>query len=627
VAVGAPFAHGADSTVRILGSREEAKPTVSEVPSPKREASARRDSGVKRESTVRVATATSPVLGRQESKLVERRSTAPTAQADDFTKAISEAAALRNAIKDSTPANTASGNKAVANRTAPPANISALTISKPANAPSAMVHTPAPIAAAPSTVVPTPHATVPAPSPTVRAPAPLVPAPSNVVRAPAPVVPAPAPVALPPTPIADEPVLVARVPATVIHTPTTSPEPVASVAATHATYHPHEVPAPPANTHGETSTCPCDGAPEEYNLSNGMGCAYGPGQSGAQYICGVDCGVHGAPCSARWHDAHCIPWSLFGPGEYVGPSRSEHVSNYYLRVNDLLTLTYINSRLKEGERYRLGVGDRLLIESSLDESLRREVQIQPDGEITLPIVGEVMAAGKTIKELRDDLTNVFKEAQREPQITVTPLDFNQDQVELIRAVTAASGSNGQSIALKVTPEGTIQVPGLGSVYVQGLTLAELRSELEARYAATFGAGLLLSPALTERATSYVFVGGEVVTPNRYTLEGPTTAMQAIALAGGWNIGGNLHQVVVFRRDENWCLKAIKIDVRAPLYGNDPCPVNDVWLRDNDLVIVPKSKILCATDVINLYMTRGVYAAFPVSFFKNLSNGSTIVAAP
>jgi hypothetical protein len=52
----------------------------------------------------------------------------------------------------------------------------------------------------------------------------------------------------------------------------------------------------------------------------------------------------------------------------------------------------------------------------------------------------------------------------------------------------------------------------------------------------------------------------------------------------------------------------------------------VWLRDNDLVLVPKSKILCATDVINLYFTRGVYAAFPVSFFQDLSTGSTVSAA-
>jgi polysaccharide export outer membrane protein len=183
--------------------------------------------------------------------------------------------------------------------------------------------------------------------------------------------------------------------------------------------------------------------------------------------------------------------------------------------------------------------------------------------------------------------------------------------------------SGQAIDLRVTPEGTIQAPGLSSVYVQGLAIEELRSELEARYTAMFGPGLLVSPALSERATSYVFVGGEVSSPGRYTLEGPTTVMQAIAMAGGWNNGGNMREVVVFRRDENWCLKATKINVHRPLYGKDPCPVNDVWLRDNDLVLVPKTKILCAADVIELYFTRGVYAVFPITFVKDFSRGTTM----
>jgi len=357
-----------------------------------------------------------------------------------------------------------------------------------------------------------------------------------------------------------------------------------------------------------------------------LGCPYLPGQSGAEYACGVDCGRYGAPCNSTWSDSQCIPWSLFGPGEYVGPARPAHTAAYYLRVNDLITLTFITSRKKEAERYRLGPGDRLKVEwlraaGNNDAVLDREVMVQPDGTIPMPLVGDIIVAGKTVADLRTEMVESFGRFQRDPQITVTPLDVNQAHREILNAVSTSLGSNGQSQQLRVTPEGTIQAPGLGSVYVQGLTLEELRSELEARYAATFGAGLLISPALTERATSYVFVGGEVRTPNRYVLEGPTTVMQAIAMSGGWNIGGNLRQVVVFRRDENWCLKAIKIDVRAPLYGNDPCPANDVWLRDNDLVIVPKSKILCATDVIDLYFTRGVYAVFPISYVHSFSNGS------
>jgi hypothetical protein len=53
----------------------------------------------------------------------------------------------------------------------------------------------------------------------------------------------------------------------------------------------------------------------------------------------------------------------------------------------------------------------------------------------------------------------------------------------------------------------------------------------------------------------------------------------------------------------------------------------VWLRENDLVIVPKSRILCATDVINLYFTRGVYAVFPINYVYDFSQSSGIVPVP
>jgi len=377
---------------------------------------------------------------------------------------------------------------------------------------------------------------------------------------------------------------------------------------------------------GGSAPCGCN------TPSSQCDCPYSCGQSGTHVICGVDCGQGGAPCCSTWSDSRCIPWSLFGPGEYVGPARPEHVSTYYLRVNDFITLTFIESRKKSAEHYRIGVGDRLQIEwlqgaANTETPLNRELLVQPDGTVTLPLIGEVTAAGKTINDFRDEVVKLYGKYQRDPQITVTPISVNVGIQDLLKAVTAKNRSSGQEQDLKVTPEGTIQAAGIGSVYVQGLTLDELKSELEARYAAAYGPGLNVSPALTERATSFVFIGGEVKAPGRYTLEGPTTVMQAIALAGGWNIGGNVRQVVIFRRDENWCLKATKIDVRAPLYGQDPCPVNDVWLRENDLVLVPKSRILCATDVINLYFTRGVYAVFPINYVYDFSQNSGIVPVP
>ena len=203
--------------------------------------------------------------------------------------------------------------------------------------------------------------------------------------------------------------------------------------------------------------------------------------------------------------------------------------------------------------------------------LNRELLVQPDGTVTLPLIGEVNASGKTINDFRDEVIKFYSKFQREPQITITPLTVNVAVQDVLKAVTAKNQSSGQTQDVKVTPEGTIQSAGIGSVYVQGLTLDELRNELEARYAQAYGPGLTVSPQLTERATSYIFIGGEVKSPGRYVLEGPTTVMQAVAMAGSWNNGGNLRQIVIFRRDENWCLKATKIDIRGAILRQGSMP--------------------------------------------------------
>jgi len=131
------------------------------------------------------------------------------------------------------------------------------------------------------------------------------------------------------------------------------------------------------------------------------------------------------------------------------------------------------------------------------------------------------------------------------------------------------------------------------------------------------------PVLVQRAPRYVYVLGEVRNPGRYELVAPTTLIQSISLAGGWNVGSNLRQVVVFRRGDDWRLMATMVNIQAPLYGNQPCPSGEIWLSDSDVVIVPKGKILIADEFIELVFTRGIYGVFPLSATINFSKLSTL----
>ncbi|MGH7193787.1 MAG: polysaccharide biosynthesis/export family protein, partial [Candidatus Saccharimonadales bacterium] len=192
------------------------------------------------------------------------------------------------------------------------------------------------------------------------------------------------------------------------------------------------------------------------------------------------------------------------------------------------------------------------------------------------------------------------------------------RLEDLRAtVDSRFGFGGQSRLARVTPEGTIQLPAVGSVPAQGLTLDELKRELDERYA-QFVDGIEITPVLTQRAARYVYVVGEVKTPGRYELTGPTTAMQSISLAGGWNYGGNLWNTVVFRRGDDWRLLATRLDLRGPLYGKRPCPADEIWLNDSDIVVVPKTGILVANNVIDLLFTHGLYGIVPFNTVTSFS---------
>jgi polysaccharide export outer membrane protein len=68
--------------------------------------------------------------------------------------------------------------------------------------------------------------------------------------------------------------------------------------------------------------------------------------------------------------------------------------------------------------YRLGPGDKLRIEVYKDAQLSQSVQIRPDGKITLPLVGDLVATGRTPIELRDYITTALKEYVNNPSVTV-----------------------------------------------------------------------------------------------------------------------------------------------------------------------------------------------------------------
>jgi polysaccharide export outer membrane protein len=86
--------------------------------------------------------------------------------------------------------------------------------------------------------------------------------------------------------------------------------------------------------------------------------------------------------------------------------------------------------------YRLASGDKLRIEVYKDDQLSQSLQVRPDGKITLPLVGDVVAAGRTAIELRDSIVKSLEgEYMKDPTVTVIVTETTPQVVYVTGEVT------------------------------------------------------------------------------------------------------------------------------------------------------------------------------------------------
>ena len=81
--------------------------------------------------------------------------------------------------------------------------------------------------------------------------------------------------------------------------------------------------------------------------------------------------------------------------------------------------------------YRVGAQDLLEISVFGVSDLNRTARVNSNGQITLPLIGGVMAGGKTIPELEQELARKYAEGYlQKPQVTVFVKEYTSQRVTL-----------------------------------------------------------------------------------------------------------------------------------------------------------------------------------------------------
>jgi polysaccharide biosynthesis/export protein len=85
--------------------------------------------------------------------------------------------------------------------------------------------------------------------------------------------------------------------------------------------------------------------------------------------------------------------------------------------------------------YKIGPQDVLQIDVWKEPEITRSVPVRPDGKITLPLLNDVQAAGRTPMELSGIISEGLKKYINNPQVTVSVSAINSRRVYVTGEVT------------------------------------------------------------------------------------------------------------------------------------------------------------------------------------------------
>ncbi len=140
----------------------------------------------------------------------------------------------------------------------------------------------------------------------------------------------------------------------------------------------------------------------------------------------------------------------------------------------------------------------------------------------------------------------------------------------------------------VQPDGFVTLQIVGDLKLQGLTLVQVKAAILEK-----ASERLKDPEITvllkDFEKPFFVVGGEVAAPGRYEMRGTITAVQAIAMAGGFKTASAKHsQVILYRRVGADLAKAEILNFKVAMSRAGTEPLAD--LRSGDMLIVPQNRV-------------------------------------
>ncbi len=241
--------------------------------------------------------------------------------------------------------------------------------------------------------------------------------------------------------------------------------------------------------------------------------------------------------------------------------------------------------------YIIGPEDVLEIQVWERRDLNQTVFVRPDGRTSLPLVGEIMVAGKTVQELQDHLAQVYDKTSQNAVVTVIVKEIKSRPVYFV-------GGFGRPGPLQLTRELSLMqaISIIGGVVPGGDAEKGYLLRGDKRVAIDFYK-LLQKGDLTQNTqlepgdtvvvpiADMVFVQGEVRAPSPIKYTTDLTVLKAITQAGGLTPLAAAGRVDLLRGRTGEKKERIRIDVDKIIKSPEENP--DVGLKPEDIIYVPQ----------------------------------------
>ncbi|KAF5055295.1 Polysaccharide biosynthesis/export protein [anaerobic digester metagenome] len=256
----------------------------------------------------------------------------------------------------------------------------------------------------------------------------------------------------------------------------------------------------------------------------------------------------------------------------------------------LMAVLCLNQHAAANE-YVIGAGDRVQVFVWGEPDLSVSALVRPDGRISLPGAGEIMAEGRTSLTLQDEITQRLTTLVKDPRVTVSLGDIVNNKVyiigggvptgvfelkqktSLLQLLASMDLTRADLQGAHVMRDGTRLDRDFDSLLHKG----DVGQDLDLRHN-----DIIFFPALPE---PYVYVLGAVTAPRSLPFKDGMTVLDAVVECGGFTKFADRNKTVLVRR-ENGAEKRITVRAADLVEGKDLS--QNIVLQRGDYLIANES---------------------------------------